>query len=727
MSSVSSENLLTPAQASAMLRVLSMSKIEALARKSTTLGTSDGPITDESFASILSKAKVSFSSNKTWFMNIEINPTDVRPLEYVTLVYPRSSWAFNVGPGGNFAQIAWKTGDKYPNGITVEIQPGRGSDSDPCWLKTVRSPTDLELVWQVQLWKSQFTNPRNAEYAVSGRPVAWESAVEIHYLLDSKWAAFASGREDLVKKKSTNGPSASMFLSARRSVFLSNVATQDEGRASEYDDTFKLLPLLSDPDLRYNRVPEVLVFNADTKTYHPMSFHQLHRLGPGLVMLMTVTPVAFSWGGKQHADRKADLSWEYRLLNITVVGRREAEAVSSPTKMVVKRKVVDLGLDSDDELTKKAKTKSLGKAASSGGSAAASSSVGSGPPSGGAGEPGVGGGRRGRASAGGPAPSGLPQKTGQIERTIDRELTDKEAKFKMYVLDGVCCCQSLFRSRSLLVNFEKECQALQKDSKSYWDAMRAMTAAQTRIADTLETFYGAADRTSEGAMAGHAYKRSAFIPGSPVIVILCVPRIRWGTQPVFKGKTVRFWVEGSRRSRGSISAIVLESASESGIAGYTHLRASASGTERAERCGEGLRVASLGAESRRRRAQTVGRTHGLQKKYALETRGAAGAARENARKSAMEKTSGAVVETNMWVNLPRIYPAIRGTLPYQISRVPLRRTHVIPVLHICLCPGFWNGSDDGEGIVHPTTEIPVHLGGDSKYDLEPVMTPRNLH
>lgn len=36
----------------------------------------------------------------------------------------------------------------------------------------------------------------------------------------------------------------------------------------------------------------------------------------------------------------------------------------------------------------------------------------------------------------------------------------------------------------------------------------AMTAAQTSIAETLETFYGASDSTSEGAMAGHAYKRS---------------------------------------------------------------------------------------------------------------------------------------------------------------------------------------------------------------------------
>jgi len=35
-----------------------------------------------------------------------------------------------------------------------------------------------------------------------------------------------------------------------------------------------------------------------------------------------------------------------------------------------------------------------------------------------------------------------------------------------------------------------------------------MTNSQARIAETLETFYGAADKSSEGAMAGHAYKRS---------------------------------------------------------------------------------------------------------------------------------------------------------------------------------------------------------------------------
>jgi len=79
------------------------------------------------------------------------------------------------------------------------------------------------------------------------------------------------------------------------------------------------------------------------------------------------------------------------------------------------------------------------------------------------------------------------QKTGQIERTVDREFADEAAKYKI---------------------FEKECQALQKDSKSYLDAMRAMTTAQSRLAENLSSFYDAADRTSEGAMAAHAYKQS---------------------------------------------------------------------------------------------------------------------------------------------------------------------------------------------------------------------------
>jgi bridging integrator 3 len=77
--------------------------------------------------------------------------------------------------------------------------------------------------------------------------------------------------------------------------------------------------------------------------------------------------------------------------------------------------------------------------------------------------------------------------------------------------------------------YEKEVQALQKEAKLYTDSMRgqcgrcvepgweliyvflcliAMVQAQGRIAETIDVFYGAADRTSEGAMAANAYKRS---------------------------------------------------------------------------------------------------------------------------------------------------------------------------------------------------------------------------
>ena len=35
-----------------------------------------------------------------------------------------------------------------------------------------------------------------------------------------------------------------------------------------------------------------------------------------------------------------------------------------------------------------------------------------------------------------------------------------------------------------------------------------MTSAQARLADTIDIFYGAADKSSESAMAAHAYKRA---------------------------------------------------------------------------------------------------------------------------------------------------------------------------------------------------------------------------
>ncbi|BEI89465.1 uncharacterized protein CcaverHIS019_0208270 [Cutaneotrichosporon cavernicola] len=78
----------------------------------------------------------------------------------------------------------------------------------------------------------------------------------------------------------------------------------------------------------------------------------------------------------------------------------------------------------------------------------------------------------------------LMQKTGQVERTMDPDFNEQESRYR---------------------TMEKESKNLQKDAKTYLDAMRTMASAQGRIAETVSLFY-TADRASDGAMAGHSYK-----------------------------------------------------------------------------------------------------------------------------------------------------------------------------------------------------------------------------
>ncbi|KAJ7800739.1 hypothetical protein B0H14DRAFT_2615927 [Mycena olivaceomarginata] len=330
------DSLVTAADAAAALRILSEDKIRSIGRTSTLIGTKDGPIANQTGASLVSKAKVKFLSNKAW----SLTTSDGKALEFTVTLTPRSTWAFNNGPGGNFTQIAWKTGDKLVNGIEITPNANTGQSEDS-WTKLTRSGSEIGVTWSVQCFKNSFLYPRLAKYAVSGRPVQWDTTIEIHDAIDKRWEEFALKLVDISKKKNTNGPTASMFLSGRRPVFVSNATTMDEGRASEYEEKFKLLRFFGDSDLRYNRVPEVVVYNSVTKKFSPISFHHIHRLGQGLVMNMTVAPMAFS-----HSKQ---LSWDYRLVNITILGRRADDSLASPTKYVVKRKIIDLSLDSSDE------------------------------------------------------------------------------------------------------------------------------------------------------------------------------------------------------------------------------------------------------------------------------------------------------------------------------------------------------------------------------------------
>ncbi|KAJ3075016.1 hypothetical protein HK102_005692 [Quaeritorhiza haematococci] len=60
------------------------------------------------------------------------------------------------------------------------------------------------------------------------------------------------------------------------------------------------------------------------------------------------------------------------------------------------------------------------------------------------------------------------QSTGAIEKTVDRQYEDEEKRFKL---------------------FESKVEKLHKEAKGYLDAVRAMTLAQQRIAETVDNFY----------------------------------------------------------------------------------------------------------------------------------------------------------------------------------------------------------------------------------------------
>jgi len=59
----------------------------------------------------------------------------------------------------------------------------------------------------------------------------------------------------------------------------------------------------------------------------------------------------------------------------------------------------------------------------------------------------------------------IMQKTGQVERTIDREFAEEEGRYRTYVLHTA-------PRLKLIDRMEKETNNLQKEAKTYLDAMR---------------------------------------------------------------------------------------------------------------------------------------------------------------------------------------------------------------------------------------------------------------
>ncbi len=69
------------------------------------------------------------------------------------------------------------------------------------------------------------------------------------------------------------------------------------------------------------------------------------------------------------------------------------------------------------------------------------------------------------------AGTSVMMKAGQVERTIDRDFETEERRYR---------------------TMESAGSTLQREAKGYLDSLRAMTSAQTRIAETIDAFYGEA-------------------------------------------------------------------------------------------------------------------------------------------------------------------------------------------------------------------------------------------
>ncbi|KAJ3870788.1 hypothetical protein F5051DRAFT_447119 [Lentinula edodes] len=246
-------------------------------------------------------------------------------------IQPRSNGAYKNGPDGNAVISSYQDPALCPIGVTIEkTESGQ----------LVKNAMLDGKEWRCLIWKNNFEpkKERSWEWSISGPPATEESrawATVVFKAIETKFKETAKN-EGIQFQPNTSGPADQMFLFARRSVLVTNATPLDEGRGSEYPDPYNILTAIGpDRDFKFNRLPEVLVTDHKEETDVPMSFHDLHLLGKNIALQVFVTPRAYKHRGK--------LSWDFRLICVKVLGKKEASLAVSPSKAVLKRKAVYIG------------------------------------------------------------------------------------------------------------------------------------------------------------------------------------------------------------------------------------------------------------------------------------------------------------------------------------------------------------------------------------------------
>ncbi|THU76782.1 hypothetical protein K435DRAFT_974292 [Dendrothele bispora CBS 962.96] len=283
-----------------LLKALDQGSLDNLARATTYVGTAEkGSFDDKLPATVVCESSVKLGQDQGYYL--------FHREEQLEVAVPRAEGTFKNAPDGNVVHKCYKD----PLSVRLTVKNG------------------------VALSEKE----RGLEYSVSRPPAtdfALASIKAIYDAVQKKFEEYAQGQKTGFKKN-TNGPDDKMFLYAKRSVLIPNTALLDEGRMSEYKDPFGVLARLGeDKDLKFNRIPEVLVMDHDKKDEVPMSFHDLRLLGNTAVLQRIITP----WAYKHNKS----LSWDFRLVSIKVLGKKHESLALSPSnlKAVQKRKPVFL-------------------------------------------------------------------------------------------------------------------------------------------------------------------------------------------------------------------------------------------------------------------------------------------------------------------------------------------------------------------------------------------------
>ncbi|ESK83538.1 hypothetical protein Moror_4843 [Moniliophthora roreri MCA 2997] len=309
ISATEDDTLLPATNVDSILKEYSEEALPELVKQTLFMATEDGVWIEGSFADIAAQCKIETGLDGFFYPTYK-----GKPLECTFPITPHSTFAFNNGPDGSTVLEKWKEHDAILL-IGIGIQHPGPNAKYPEYIKLARYN---DIKWSVQVFPRHFHNPRKmAEWHLSGKPIT----AEAHQL--AKDAHDANSQHVRTGTLSICGPiftilshdgyGTSMFMMGHDDVFKEGNLPLDEGRGILVRDYSGSRP-------------------SDT----PMSFHECHLLEKNVIFAMTMVPRAFIKSGAKENPRP--VSWDFRLVNIQILGKRAPISFTSPKKKVKKRK-----------------------------------------------------------------------------------------------------------------------------------------------------------------------------------------------------------------------------------------------------------------------------------------------------------------------------------------------------------------------------------------------------